>query len=88
MAGPPTLNEVAAWIAADDSLAGAPARDPLHRCISSEHLPANQHDAVAVGAVLARAAGRDADDAAIRIQNLWVQAAMAIPVGRPLSGGE
>jgi hypothetical protein len=84
-AGPPTLDEITAWITADDSLAGAPARDTIHRCISSEGLPANQHDAVAVATVLARAAKWDADDAGTRIRDLWVQAAMAIPVGRPLS---
>ncbi len=84
-AGPPTLDTIAAWIAADDELAGAPERDTIRRCIGSEDLPANQHDAVAIATVLARVARWDVNDVTTRIRALWVQAAMAIPVGRLLS---
>ncbi|MBV9383062.1 MAG: sel1 repeat family protein, partial [Streptosporangiaceae bacterium] len=73
-AGTPTLDEIAALVAGDDELAGAPARDTVRRCISGAGLPASQADAVAVATVLARRARWDPDDAARRIRESWVQA--------------
>jgi len=43
-AGPPTLEHIAALIAADDSLPGAPEKDTIARCLGSADLPANQVD--------------------------------------------
>jgi hypothetical protein len=73
-AGIPTLDEIAALVAGDGDLAGAPARDTVRRCISGADLPASQADAVAVATVLARQARWDPDDAARRIRESWVQA--------------
>jgi hypothetical protein len=84
-AGAPTLDDVAAWVADDEELAGAPGRDTIRRCIGSPELPANQHDAVAVATVLARAAGWDQRDAAVRVRELWVQVILATPLGQPIA---
>jgi hypothetical protein len=83
-AGPPTLDDVAAEIAKDDDLPGAPARDTIARILGHPELPANQPDAVAVATVLARAARWDPADAAVRVRQLWVEAELVEPVGRPL----
>ena len=86
-AGTPTLDEIAAWIAADEDedLAGAPGRDTISRIIGDARLPASQADVVAVVSVLARAARWDRRDAAGRAVHLWVAARMATPVGVPLA---
>ena len=76
-AGTPTLDEIAAWIAEDDELAGAPGRDTISRVIGDPGLPASQADVVAVVTVLARAARWDPGDAAGRARDLWVAARMA-----------
>ena len=76
-AGMPTLDEMAAWVAADDELAGAPGRDTIGRVIGDPGLPASQADVVAVATVLARAARWDPRDAAGRARDLWVRARMA-----------
>ena len=76
-AGTPTLDEMAAWVAADDELAGAPGRDTIGRVIGDPGLPASQADVVAVVTVLARAARWDRQDAAGRARDLWVGARMA-----------
>ena len=87
-AGPPTLDEIAAWIAADadEDLTGWPGRDTISRIIGDAGLPASQADVVTVVSVLARAARWDRHDAAARAQRLWVEARMATPVGVPLAG--
>jgi hypothetical protein len=41
-AGAPTMDVIAAGIAADDDLIGAPSRDTIHRCLSSPELPPSQ----------------------------------------------
>ena len=76
-AGTPTLDEMAAWVAADDELAGAPGRDTIGRVIGDAVLPGSQADVVAVVTVLARAARWDCQDAAGRARDLWVGARMA-----------
>ena len=78
-AGTPTLDQVAALIAADEheELAGAPGRDTINRIIGSPLMPPSQADVVAVATVLARAARWDPADAARRARNLWVAAQMA-----------
>ena len=76
-AGTPTLDEMAAWVAADDELAGAPGRDAIGRVIGDAVLPGSQADVVAVVTVLARAARWDCQDAAGRARDLWVGARMA-----------
>ena len=76
-AGMPTLDEMAAWVAADDELAGAPGRDTIGRVIGDAGLPASQADVVAVVTVLARAARWGGQDAAGRARDLWVGAWMA-----------
>jgi thioredoxin-like negative regulator of GroEL len=78
-AGTPTLDQVAAWIAADEQedLAGAPGRDTIARIIGDPGQPASQADAVAVATVLARVARWNPQDAAGRARDLWVAARMA-----------
>ena len=76
-AGGPTLDEIAALIAGDDELAGAPGRDTIHRVIANSRLPTSQADVVAVVTVLARVARWDPQDAAGRARDLWVAARMA-----------
>ncbi|MFE7236382.1 hypothetical protein ACFVAF_38445 [Streptomyces sp. NPDC057596] len=84
-AGAPSLDEITADIAADDTLAGAPERDTVRRCISDPSPPPKQADAVSVATVLARRAAWDVQDLAGRVRDLWVQARMAQGVGRPIS---
>lgn len=87
-AGAPSLDEIAADIAdadaEDRAVTGAPSRDTIRRCISEPTLPPNQADAVSVAVVLARRSAWDAEDLAARVRRLWVEAQMAIPVGRPV----
>ena len=83
-AGSPTLERIAALVANDDGLAGAPEKDTIARCLGSGDLPANQLDVVAIATVLAREAGWDPRDAAARARALWVQARMSVPAGRPV----
>jgi hypothetical protein len=77
-AGTPTLDEIAAWIAADEDedLPGAPGRDTVARIIGSAAMPPTQADLVTVVTVLARAARWDPGDAARRARDLWVAARM------------
>ncbi len=83
----PTLNEIAAWIAADGDLAGAPGRDTISRIIGDAGLPASQADVVAVVTVLARAARWDPQDVAGRARDLWVAVRMA-PARSPAAPAE
>ncbi|WP_330342618.1 hypothetical protein [Streptomyces sp. NBC_00557] len=83
-AGAPSLDTIAAGIAADDDLAGAPGRDTVHRVISDPVLPPRQADAVAVARVLARTAAWDEADLAGRVRTLWVRARLATGAGRPI----
>ena len=84
-AGLPTLDQIAAAVAQDDQLAGAPGRDTIARIIGERGMPASQADVVAVATVLARAARWDPGDAAGRARDLWVAARMS-PV-RSLASG-
>ena len=77
-AGPPTMYEIAAWIAADENedLAAAPGRATVARIIGSATMPPSQANLVTVVTVLARAARWDSGDAAQRARDLWVEARM------------
>ena len=83
-AGPPTLEHIAALIAADEGLDGMPEKDTIARCLGSPDLPASQLDVIAIATVLAREARWDPDDAVARARALWVQARMSVPAGRPV----
>jgi predicted negative regulator of RcsB-dependent stress response len=77
-AGTPTLDEIAAWIADDQQVAGWPGRDTVTRIIGGTAMPPSQADVTTVATVLARAARWDPQDAARRARELWVAARMAI----------
>ncbi|WP_052434354.1 tetratricopeptide repeat protein [Streptacidiphilus melanogenes] len=84
-AGAATLDEIAADIAADDELVGAPGRDTIHRCLSAPDIPAKQVDVVAVATVLARRAGWDSEGTitfTAKVRDLWLQAHLAEPAGQ------
>ncbi|MFD0686032.1 hypothetical protein [Actinomadura fibrosa] len=84
-AGAPSLETMAAVVAADDDLPGAPEKDTIHRIIRDTALPPSQADVVAVVTVLARATTTwDSHDAAQRARDLWVAARMSSAVGVPL----
>src|SRR5205823_4878642 len=51
-AGSPTLDDLVARIAGDDTLPGAPERDVISRIISGGEVPAVQQDAVTVAATV------------------------------------
>ncbi|WCE02519.1 hypothetical protein PGH47_43015 (plasmid) [Streptomyces sp. HUAS 31] len=84
-AGAPSLDEISGDIADDDSLAGSPSRDTVHRVITDGERLGQQADVVAVATVLARRAAWDAPDLAGRVRELWVQAGMAKGAGRPIN---
>ncbi|MFJ8150566.1 hypothetical protein ACIQ6R_36875 [Streptomyces sp. NPDC096048] len=84
-AGAPSLAEIAAWVAGDDQLQGAPEKDTIHRIIRDRVVPSSQADVVAVVTVLARAARWDHRDAAGRARALWVAARMDPAVGVPIA---
>jgi hypothetical protein len=84
-AGTPSLDELAAWVAEDDELPGAPERDTIHRIIRETGLSRSQADVVAVVTVLARAARWDLADAARRARDLWVAARLDSGVGVPIT---
>ncbi len=79
------MDEVAAAIAEDDGLLGAPSKDTVHRCLVSAEVPPSQADVAAIAAVLARMAAWDPNDARARARDLWVQARMAVPLGQPIA---
>lgn len=82
-AGIPALTQIAAWVRADDELAGAPGRDTINRVIGGAALPPSQEDVVAAATVLARAARRDPGDVAGRARELWVAAQLAASAAVP-----
>ncbi len=84
-AGAPSLDQIAAMVAADSDLPGAPSRDTIHRCISSPELPASQADAVSIVVALARAAGLEGDGLARQLRRLSIQATLYRPVGQMIS---
>lgn len=84
-AGTPTMDELAAAAADDDSLPGAPGKDTVHRILVSPEVPPSQADVVAVVVALARMAAWDPDDARSRARDLWVEARMSMPLGQPIS---
>ncbi|MEV6824778.1 hypothetical protein [Amycolatopsis sp. NPDC051102] len=81
----PTLDTMAAWIEADGELAGAPDRTTVGRVIGEPKLPPSQADVVAVVVVLARAVADDVAHAAARAAQLWLDAWLVTPVGKPLA---
>ncbi|MEU3640964.1 hypothetical protein AB0H23_32665 [Streptomyces albogriseolus] len=87
-AGNPSLEEIVSAfddVATDDSLVkGAPSKDKVHRIISGDGRPPQQADVVAVAVVLARAAAWDDAKLAARVAELWVEAGLMQPVGRPV----
>ncbi|MEV6641104.1 hypothetical protein [Amycolatopsis sp. NPDC051371] len=83
-AGAPSLDTMTEWVAADDDLAGAPARDTIRRIIRDPVTPPSQADVVAVVSVLATAAGRDTGQAANAVRDLWVAARLEVTPGIPL----
>ncbi|PRX22848.1 hypothetical protein [Actinoplanes italicus] len=80
-AGAPTLDEIAESIVTDESLAGAPGRDTVRRCVSTPE-PGSQADVVAITAVLATRAALDSGDAIRRVRELWVAVLLEQPLGR------
>ncbi|TVL91879.1 hypothetical protein [Streptomyces sp. SAJ15] len=74
-AGAPSLEGIAALIAEDDGLPGAPGKDTVARLLSGGRLPRLQ-DAESVAAVLGREAdhGRDPAEVVARTRELWVAA--------------
>ncbi|MFJ1772423.1 hypothetical protein ACIOFQ_19690 [[Kitasatospora] papulosa] len=82
-AGTPSLDEIAEAIRKGD-LVGSPSRDTVRRCISDPSLPPSQADIVSIAAVLARLALWDGHDMTARVRGLWVEARMAMGVGRPV----
>ena len=88
---PLTLDEVAALIAADEDLPGAPSGDVISGILSGRGLAANQDDVVSLAVLLARLADRDRVVIADRVRDLWVAAKMApaalgpVRLGKPIS---
>jgi len=82
-AGTPTLDEIAAWVAADQEAPGSPGRDTVQRIIGGTGVPPSQADVTTVAAVLARAARWDVRDAEQRTRDLWVAARMASAQASP-----
>lgn len=80
----PTLDAIAAQIAADDALPGAPSRDTIARVLSEAEVPAQQADAVSVAVVLARRAGWDEGDVSSKVRSHWLQARLAARPGQPI----
>jgi hypothetical protein len=80
-AGTPTLDEIAAWITADQQATGSPSRDTVARIIGGTRMPPSQADVTTVAAALARAVRWDARDTEQRARDLWVAAKIAAPAG-------
>ncbi len=83
-AGSPALEELAADVARDGELEGAPTPEAIRQCLDGSQVPAQQSDAAAVAVVLARRAAWDADDFVLLISSLWIKARLAAPLGQPL----
>ncbi|MFB7293641.1 hypothetical protein, partial [Actinacidiphila glaucinigra] len=80
----PSLDEIAAAIAADEDLPAVPNRDAVRRCISDPTVPSSQANVVAVATLLARHARWDPAELERRVVRLWIDARNAIPVGQPI----
>ncbi|WP_433474395.1 hypothetical protein ACQPZP_37430 [Spirillospora sp. CA-142024] len=89
-AGYPSLDEIHASVEREgtERVTGWPGRDSIRRIIGEAAVPPSQADTVTVAAVLARLARWDAQDAAARARELWVQAQMTAPVGPPRAAGK
>lgn len=86
-AGSPTLDQMAASIAEDESLSAAPSRDTIQRIITSSDVPPRQADVCALVTVLARWAGvpkEQSGQAAQRVAELWAEAKLQRPLGQPI----
>ncbi|MBP0449419.1 hypothetical protein J5Y04_07610 [Kitasatospora sp. RG8] len=83
-AGRPTLDHMAALVAADDRLPGSPPRDAIGHLIGSPGLPAQQADTLAVAVVLAREARWSVPEVRATVLDLWTRAQLATAPGRPI----
>jgi TPR repeat protein len=79
----PRLDDLAAVIAADDTLPGSPRKDLIGKIIGGDGL-ASQQDTVTVATALARDAGRrDVEAVAASVRELWIAARTAPPASPP-----
>lgn len=87
-AGAPTLDAMAAMFAdldaEDEQIKAVPSRDTIQRMIASSVLPARQADVVALVVLLSRQAGGEAEQAGHHAGQLWMQARLQRPLGRPI----
>ncbi|MFI9585765.1 tetratricopeptide repeat protein [Streptomyces sp. NPDC052236] len=86
-AGNPTLDQMAAAIAGDDSLSCAPSRDTIQRILSSSDVPPKLADVCALVSVLNRWTGvppEQAGQLTHRATQLWTDAKLERPLGRPI----
>ncbi|WLW51486.1 hypothetical protein [Streptomyces sp. YU58] len=86
-AGSPTLDQMAAAVAEDDSLSAAPSRDTVQRLIASTDVPAKLADVCALASVLAGWASVPSGPAGQltdRVTRLWTDAKLERPLGRPV----
>ncbi|MET8955467.1 hypothetical protein [Streptomyces sp. NPDC004533] len=82
-AGAPTLEQIAALVAADEDLPGKPGKDTVKRLLSGGEEPPGLLDAVSVADVLARAgAGGDPAGVVVHVRRLWTDA-KASPSTKP-----
>ncbi|MGY5118016.1 hypothetical protein ACWC2H_19470 [Streptomyces sp. 900105755] len=83
-AGSPTFDDLAADAAHIGDLDPPLGPDAIRACLTGAQLPAQQADAAAVAAILARRAAWYADDFVILIRSLWFKARLTTPLGQPL----
>ncbi|MEU6033032.1 transcriptional regulator [Streptomyces tauricus] len=82
--GAPSMEDIAAAVAADDGLPGSPSKDSVHRIIRSAEVPASQADVVSVAGVLARQAGWPVEDVMAQVAGAWMAAQLVQPLGSPV----
>jgi TPR repeat protein len=86
-AGSPTLDQMAAAVADDDSLSAAPSRDTVQRLIASPDVPAKLADVCALASVLAGWASvppAQTEQLTSQVTRLWTDAKLERPLGRPV----
>ncbi|MFD6470273.1 tetratricopeptide repeat protein [Streptomyces goshikiensis] len=81
-AGTPTLDEMAALVAADDGIGGSPSRDTIGRLIGDATIPARQADVLTLLTVLTRMAAGDVTSIVQHAARLWTEARLVEPIGR------